>query len=655
MPCRARDFSFVFVLSGDLRDFGLEFRFNVARINLQDLLTQRHPDINASHAHAFAGAFDECDPRFAAWAVAGVPLILADLGLQYCFARLAPVFPNTTFIAAFSPLPMRPNFAGVSARLYQPAYLAGYTAGLMTTVNKVCVSTSLPIPPVLLDFTGFCRGVHAANRAAAIHAFWTGKMKAPLLEVWIVNQSHAFGCDVIFVQSTAIDGTQRASELGLLSVGFFTDARRRVGETVLTSVMLDLTPGYLRAAEAVLNGTFNAETQRADWWMGWEWGAMALADFSFRVPKAVQAAVQAQVPTLDRVFCGRVCTKKGCLCNASDCCLTEIQLNSLDGRPDFVQDHGVVQLPGEACQPGQLATWHVTAFSMQCSDCPAGTSAYNWAQTSECRPCPAGTYSPPRATDCTPCPPGTFSDQPGQAQCRLCPSGTFAQNPASVSCSICSSSLSSPDRTQCEPPALLWLAGVCCGAVGGLAVIGACLLWGLRQHGKRNNRAAPKDPSRAFCVLFTDIQSSTSLWAALPDVMATALEAHHALIRRLIAKYQLYEVKTIGDSFMCAAQGPAPAVQFALALQAALARHDWGTDRIDRAYGEPAAEAQRTTPGCWNGLRVRVGIHYGHGDIKLDPVSRGYDYYGTVVNTAARIKSVCHGGQTGVSAAVFEA
>lgn len=43
MPCRARDFSFVFVLSGDLRDFGLEFRFNVARINLQDLLTQRHP------------------------------------------------------------------------------------------------------------------------------------------------------------------------------------------------------------------------------------------------------------------------------------------------------------------------------------------------------------------------------------------------------------------------------------------------------------------------------------------------------------------------------------------------------------------------------------------------------------------------------------
>lgn len=26
----------------------------------------------------------------------------------------------------------------------------------------------------------------------------------------------------------------------------------------------------------------------------------------------------------------------------------------------------------------------------------------------------------------------------------------------------------------------------------------------------------------------------------------------------------------------------------------------------------------------WNGLRVRIGIHYGLGEIKLDPVSQGY-------------------------------
>ncbi len=30
----------------------------------------------------------------------------------------------------------------------------------------------------------------------------------------------------------------------------------------------------------------------------------------------------------------------------------------------------------------------------------------------------------------------------------------------------------------------------------------------------------------------------------------------------------------------------------------------------------------------WNGFRVRVGIHYGLGDILVDEVTKGYDYYG---------------------------
>jgi hypothetical protein len=50
-------------------------------------------------------------------------------------------------------------------------------------------------------------------------------------------------------------------------------------------------------------------------------------------------------------------------------------------------------------------------------------------------------------------------------------------------------------------------------------------------------------------------------------------------------------------------------------------------------------------PLNWNGIRVRVGIHWGLGSIKLDPVSQGYDYYGTLVNTAARVEGVGNGGQ----------
>eukprot|EP00743_Colponemidia_sp_Colp-15_P015610 GILK01018841.1.p1 GENE.GILK01018841.1~~GILK01018841.1.p1 ORF type:complete len:269 (-),score=9.83 GILK01018841.1:611-1417(-) len=56
----------------------------------------------------------------------------------------------------------------------------------------------------------------------------------------------------------------------------------------------------------------------------------------------------------------------------------------------------------------------------------------------------------------------------------------------------------------------------------------------------------------------------------------------------------------------------------------------------------------------WHGLRVRIGVHFGMGDIRKDPVSLGYDYYGTVVNTGARIEGVGHGGQTLISDSVFD-
>ena len=60
---------------------------------------------------------------------------------------------------------------------------------------------------------------------------------------------------------------------------------------------------------------------------------------------------------------------------------------------------------------------------------------------------------------------------------------------------------------------------------------------------------------------------------------------------------------------------------------------DWGTDLIDEVYldgnEDGFCEEQLGGGGCpWNGLRVRVGMHYGTGEIKLDPVSGGYGQAG---------------------------
>eukprot|EP00667_Euglena_gracilis_P000490 EG_transcript_490 len=195
------------------------------------------------------------------------------------------------------------------------------------------------------------------------------------------------------------------------------------------------------------------------------------------------------------------------------------------------------------------------------------------------------------------------------------------------------------------------IIGATVGGAGG-AVLLALLGW-LALRSRRNHANAPKDPTKPFCIAFTDIQASTHLWATIPEVMAFALNVHHELIRRQIVAQRCYEVKTIGDSFMCAAKTPAQALQLALAIQQEFLRYPW-CHAIDDAYHQQLAfDEGLTQGGQWNGLRVRVGIHYGSGDIVLDPVTRSYDYYGTVVNTAARIESLCHGGQIGVSEAVY--
>ena len=218
------------------------------------------------------------------------------------------------------------------------------------------------------------------------------------------------------------------------------------------------------------------------------------------------------------------------------------------------------------------------------------------------------------------------------------------------------------------------VAGISIGSVVGLiAIVG---IFTYLKLVSRNNDYAPKDPAKPFTIIFTDIESSTNLWAAAPETMANALEVHHALIRRLINKYHCYEVKTIGDAFMIACTTAEQATQLSYDLQNLFFQHDWGNHDVDRAYltfaEEKKPQLQGTSQGeergvailatlsseryrrCWNGIRVRIGFHTGIGEIKLDEVTKGYDYYGTVSNVAARTESTASGGQVLMTRASYD-
>jgi class 3 adenylate cyclase/pimeloyl-ACP methyl ester carboxylesterase len=106
-------------------------------------------------------------------------------------------------------------------------------------------------------------------------------------------------------------------------------------------------------------------------------------------------------------------------------------------------------------------------------------------------------------------------------------------------------------------------------------------------------------------VLFTDIVGSTSRAEQIGDQRwHDLLDAHHATIRRELARYRGHEVKSLGDGFLATFDGPARAVRCACAITEAVRPLD---------------------------IEVRCGLHTGEIE------SGEKDVQGIAVHIAARI------------------
>ena len=179
----------------------------------------------------------------------------------------------------------------------------------------------------------------------------------------------------------------------------------------------------------------------------------------------------------------------------------------------------------------------------------------------------------------------------------------------------------------------------------------------LRRSNSRSNSNAPRGEG-SVALIFTDIKGSTKMWGCVPICMGVALDTHHHVIRQAIAEYKGYEVKTVGDCFMIAIDSAQRAVDMAVAIQCNLHGHAWPTainsvydqsTDVDEIVDDPDEVAGPGAGAPWNGLRIRIGIHYGPVEVVLDEVTKGYDYYGPTVNVAARIESITDGGQVCIS------
>jgi len=116
-------------------------------------------------------------------------------------------------------------------------------------------------------------------------------------------------------------------------------------------------------------------------------------------------------------------------------------------------------------------------------------------------------------------------------------------------------------------------------------------------------------PSGVVTFLFTDVEGSTRRWENDADAMRAALAAHDEVLRQVIEAHGGFMFKHTGDGVCAAFGSPRGAVDAAVAAQQELM------------------------------LPVRMGIATGEAEL------RGTDYFGAVLNRAARVMAAGHGGQ----------
>ncbi len=138
---------------------------------------------------------------------------------------------------------------------------------------------------------------------------------------------------------------------------------------------------------------------------------------------------------------------------------------------------------------------------------------------------------------------------------------------------------------------------------------------------------------RNLTFLFSDLKDSTAIYDEIGDSPAYArVRDHFAVMSAAIARHDGTLVKTIGDAVMAVFARSEQAIAAAIAIQ-----RDFVAGEIAR--GRPA-------------LRIKLGLH--RGPCIAVNANDLLDYFGSTVNTAARIQGESQGGDIVISDALHD-
>ena len=197
-------------------------------------------------------------------ALSGADLIFTtSFGYMNPTIKVAKQFPKVTFEHATG-YKQDKNVGTYLSRSYEGRYVGGFLAAKMTKTKKVGYIASFPIPEVIRDINAIQLALDKYNPGTEIKVVWVNTWFDPGKESDAANALIDQGVDVLFQHTDSPAPIQTAERRGVYSVGYASDMAHFGPKAVLTSIVNDWGPHYVKSAQAVIDGTW----QPQDFWGG---------------------------------------------------------------------------------------------------------------------------------------------------------------------------------------------------------------------------------------------------------------------------------------------------------------------------------------------------------------------------------------------------
>ncbi|WP_339516373.1 BMP family ABC transporter substrate-binding protein [Pseudomonas sp. RL_15y_Pfl2_60] len=177
--------------------------------------------------------------------------------------KVAKQFPKVTFEHATG-YKQAKNLGTYLSRSYEGRYVGGYLAAKMTKTKKIGYIASFPIPEVIRDINSIQLALDKYNPGTEIKVVWVNSWFDPGKESDAANALIDQGVDVVFQHTDSPAPIQTAERRGVYAVGYASDMQHFGPKAVLTSIVNNWGPHYIKSAQAVIDGNWKSQ----DYWGG---------------------------------------------------------------------------------------------------------------------------------------------------------------------------------------------------------------------------------------------------------------------------------------------------------------------------------------------------------------------------------------------------